>query len=350
MHVSKNNISTCFSKAACLAAMLAISFFQPLKAETAPVKDSSSSADLDPNYALLQQVDLKRQELVQQAAPAASENSALPVPAVTAEPEQNVEAAKRDAVFNAILQQTLPMTPSQIERLHRMYDKTQEAAATAPRIPPSPTSTSQVVDLSPGAVPPVIRLSQGFVTSLVFIDSTGAAWPIEAYDLGNPKAFNIQWDKNNTLMLQAINPYTYGNLAVKLKDQTTPVMVTLVPGQRIVDYRVDLRLSAYGPNANMTHAETGLPGSASPLLLSVLDGIPPPGSQTVHVDGGEAQAWRFADKLYLRTRYNVLSPAWLAKMSSADGTNAYEMPSIPIVLVERSGKTTQLRIGGENNG
>lgn len=338
--------------------------------------DTSSHADA--NYQMLQQVELQRQQLLQQQdttqgqATAQTHNSATQEQATERTPTdadnaptsapaqqgakdngatdaQRFEAAKRDAIFNQILQQTLPMTPSQIQRLHRLYDKTQKAAATPPSTPPSPTSTSQVVDLSPGAVPPVIRLSQGFVTSVVFIDSTGASWPIVAYDLGNPKAFNIQWDKNNTLMIQALSPYTYGNLAIKLQDQTTPVMVTLIPDQQVVDYRVDLRITGYGPNAKLGQLSgaSHLPASANPLLLSVLDGVPPSGSQALQVSGGDAQAWRLNGKLYLRTRYNVLSPSWLAKLSSADGTHAYEMSSVPVVLVERGGKTTQLKIGGE---
>ena len=341
----------------------------------------ADTPNADENYQMLQQVELQQQQLLQQqdenggqvisttsntqVAQSPSSNQASKSVTGQSKPStqakvnqtqnnaltqaQRLEAAKRDAIFGQVLQQTLPMTPSQIQRLHSLYDQTQKAAATSPSAPPSPTSTSQVVDLSPGAVPPVIRLSQGFVTSIVFIDSTGAPWPITAYDLGNPKAFNIQWDKNNTLMIQALNPYTYGNLAIKLRDQSTPVMVTLIPGQQVVDYRVDLRITGYGPNAKIGQisSASNLPASANPVLLSVLDGIPPSGSQSLQVSGGDAQAWRLNGKLYLRTRYNVLSPSWLAKLSSADGTHAYEMLSVPVVLVERSGKTTQLKIGGD---
>ncbi|WP_251365941.1 DotH/IcmK family type IV secretion protein [Coxiella-like endosymbiont of Rhipicephalus sanguineus] len=68
--------------------------------------------------------------------------------------------------------------------------------------PPKPTSASVIVNLSPEATLPVIRLSSGFVTSLVFLDSTGAPWPIQAYDLGDPNSFNIQWNKkDNTLLV-----------------------------------------------------------------------------------------------------------------------------------------------------
>ncbi|WP_306686756.1 DotH/IcmK family type IV secretion protein [Candidatus Coxiella mudrowiae] len=47
-----------------------------------------------------------------------------------------------------------------------------------------------IVNLSPGATPPIIRLSSGFVTSLVFLDSKGAPWRIQACDLGDPNSFN----------------------------------------------------------------------------------------------------------------------------------------------------------------
>src|SRR3990172_616860 len=106
-------------------------------------------------------------------------------------------------------------------------------------VPPKPTSTSLLVDLSPKAVPPVIRLGAGYITSIVFVDTTGQPWPIAAYSIGDPSAFNIQWDrKGNTLLIQASAFYKRSNLAVILRDLNTPVMITLISGQEAVDYRV----------------------------------------------------------------------------------------------------------------
>jgi intracellular multiplication protein IcmK len=250
--------------------------------------------------------------------------------------------------YKNVLQQAFPLSPNQILNLHNRLDDTQRAAATpAYSRSPEPTSTSLVLNLSPGASPPVIRLALGFVSSLVFVDSTGAPWPIEAYDIGNPTAFNITWNKkNNTLMLQARAAYTYGNMAVKLVDLNTPVMLTLVPGQRVVDYRVDLRVPGLGPNAKPDIIGSGLPDEADERLLNVLDGIPPDGSKRLRLVGADAEAWLIDDTIFLRTRFNVLSPAWLATMSSADGMNAYKMATTPLILLSRYGKTTQLHIEG----
>lgn len=260
--------------------------------------------------------------------------------------EQDNEVVDKKS-FKDMTRSLYPLTPEQIVRLKQIYQTNEYAQASTPGTPPKPTATSQFVNLSPGSTPPVIRLSQGFVSSLVFLDSTGAPWPIAAYDLGDPSSFNIQWDKtSNTLMIQALKLYNYGNLAVRLRGLNTPVMLTLIPGQKAVDYRVDLRVQGYGPNAKSMPMEEGIPPSASDLLLHVLDGVPPAGSQRLTVSGGDARAWLSNEKMYVRTNLTILSPGWLASMTSADGTHAYEMQKSPVLLVSWHGKVMQLKVEG----
>lgn len=286
-----------------------------------------------------------------QAFSADGQGQAVPANKTNAPVSQQMVSSQDDlineAAFRAMTQSQMPLTPQQIMRLRQMFNSRQFASATSPTTPPKPSATSQFVSLAPGSTPPVIRLSQGFVSSLVFLDSTGAPWPIEAYDLGNPTAFNIVWDKkSNTLMVQASSLYTYGNLAVKLKDLSTPVMLTLIPGQKSVDYRVDLRIQGYGPMAHPSPGGQGLPGTENPVLLSILDGVPPPGAQLLKVPGGGAQVWEKEGKFFVRTRFTILSPGWISTMSSADGMKAYEMPKTPILLVSEHGRVMQIKIQG----
>ncbi len=251
----------------------------------------------------------------------------------------------RDEAFARMTNTALPLTPTQIQLLRSLYDATQRAAAVFPGVPPRPTSTSVAVNLSPGATPPIIRLGAGFVTSLVFVDSTGAPWPIESYSLGNPAAFNIQWDKKgNILLIQAIAAHRIGNLAVLLRGLNTPVMIDLSPGQAAMDVRVDLRIPSLGPEAKPTF--TQLPGVENPYLLNLLDGIPPPGAKELKASDCEECVWLLDGKLYLRTQYTVLSPGWISSLSSADGTHVYEMQPTPIILVTYNGKTIKLKIEG----
>lgn len=262
-------------------------------------------------------------------------------------PSSTQKVSLADEAYGNMVNTTpqLSLSPDQIRRLHKLFDHNQRAAAEHPEAPPKPTSKSIMVDLAPGASPPIIRLSAGFVSSLVFVDGTGAPWPIVAWDLGDPRSYNIQWDKKgNTLMIQAITRYKTGNLAVVLKNMHTPIVLTLLPGQKAVDYRVDLRMPGLGPNASTT--ETSLPASENTVLLNVLNGAPPQGSRKLGVSGGQGEAWLFGDQIYLRTRLTAISPGWLATMSSADGLHAYELQQTPIVLASDHGKLVKLVIEG----
>jgi intracellular multiplication protein IcmK len=252
----------------------------------------------------------------------------------------------RDEAFKQLLDRISPLTPEQIIKVRKQQDQNEQAAATLPNTPPRPVSSTLTIDLSPGVTPPVIRLAAGFVTSVVFVDSTGQPWPIADYNLGSPKHFNIQWDrKTNTLFVQGTTTYSNGNLAVRLATLETPIMLSLVSGQREVDYRVDLQVRGRGPNALPAIMDDGLPPNANPTLLSVLDGVPPPGSTEMSVSDYAGRAWLLKDKrLVFRTQLTVLSPAWTAMVSSQDGTKVYEMAETPMILATQNGKTIKVLI------
>jgi intracellular multiplication protein IcmK len=280
-----------------------------------------------------------------------------PRPPMTFEQEQQamqdtappgpVPDADSTAAFNALLQQNMPLAPQQVVQLRQQIDVAQRAAAVPANIPPKPVSTTLMVNLAPGTTPPAVRLAQGYVSSLVFVDSTGSPWPIAAFDIGNPKAVNIQWDgKSNILLIQAVSPYSDGDIVVRLVGLPTPVTLELVSGQRVVDYRVDIHVSGIGPNTKELPIGTALPNSANQLLLGVLDGVAPAGSKTLNVMGADCQAWLLGEKIYLRTRLTVLSPGWIGKMVSPDGMQAYELPKTSSVLVSRYGEPAELKIEG----
>lgn len=260
---------------------------------------------------------------------------------------RNPPSADSRIAFNAMLQQNMPLSPQQVVQLRQQIDLAQRAASTPPNIPPKPVSSTIMVNLAPGTTPPAIRLAQGYVSALVFVDSTSQPWPIAAFDIGNPKAVNIQWDgKSNILLLQAVAAYSDGDIVVRLVGNPTPITLQLVSGQRVVDYRADLHVSGIGPNTKEVPIGTGLPMSANQLLLGVLDGIAPAGSRTLTVRGADAQAWLLGEKMYLRTRLTLLSPGWVGTMVSPDGMHAYELPKTSSVLVSRYGEPAELKVEG----
>lgn len=249
----------------------------------------------------------------------------------------------QDQIFARVANQVMPMSPEQIIVLRELYNRNKQASQQAALIPPRPTASSKAVDLSPGATPPIIRMASGFITSLVFVDGTGQPWPVRAYDIGDSSSYTVMWDKGSTLMVQAVTEYKSGNLAVLLEGLATPIMVTLLPGQKAVDYRVDLQVPMMGPHAKITPSSVNT--SDNPTLISILDGVTPPGTSQAMLSRTDAQLWISKNKkMYLRTRMTLLSPGWTASMTSADGTHAYEMPISPVILASNNGQTTSITL------
>jgi intracellular multiplication protein IcmK len=253
----------------------------------------------------------------------------------------------KDPAFENMLKKMYPMSPEQIHALRDAHETTQRAMSAPAQPVPTPTVTSQTVNLSPGSVPPVIRLSTGYVSSVVFVDETGAPWPVSAYSIGDPNSFNIQWDQqSNLLLIQGQKPYATGNVAVTLHGMNTPVMLTIVTDQAAVDYRVDFRVQGRGPNARGAMIASHMPQNASAVLMNLLEGIAPQDSQMLTVTGGSAQAWLWNNELYVRTPLTLLSPGWVATLSSADGTHVYQMPVTPMILASNRGESITLKVEG----
>lgn len=250
----------------------------------------------------------------------------------------------QNEAFEQIPSSMFPLTSDQIKILRDLFVESKKAAAYTQPVPSKPTSSALVVDFSPGATPPLIRLGAGYVTSLVFLDATGEPWPIKGYDVGNPTAFNIVQPTSgsaehggNTLLIQSSTMFREGNLAVILQGLNTPIMITLLPGQQAVDYRVDIQVPRAGPKAMMGKKHMSLPSTINPVLLDIVNQIPPKGSQKVEIKGAEAQGWIYKSKLYLRTPLTLISPGWISKLSGADGsTHAYEITELvsQIILLD----------------
>lgn len=252
----------------------------------------------------------------------------------------SIEEEQREEAFDNLLDDMYPMTTEQILAMRNRYEDIKRVESASFVSPPKPTITSELVKLSPGSTPPVIRLAQGFVSTLVFLDSTGAPWPVVSYNIGDPNAFDLQWNKvDNVIAIQAKTLFKYGNLLVRLENLATPIVITLLPGQQHVDYRRELRVQGFGPKAQ-SYVEDLYPDKENSVLLSVLDGVPPVGSVAIETSDGGVSAWMLSNKMFIRTLYRVLSPAWVSSVTSADGMHAYEINFTSELLVSKNGSVT----------
>jgi len=272
----------------------------------------------------------------------ATPNNARQVRAAGFAPQTTI----RDEAFKEVLNKTFPLDAQQIKTLRLEHEVTQDAIHANPLVPPQPISSTIHVDLSPGAHPPIVRLAAGFVSSLVFLDSTAQPWPVLDYSLGNSEYFNIQWDsKTNALFVQSLKDNVTGNIAIRLAELDTPIMMSFVSGQREVDYRVDIQIPGRGPFATAPVVES-IGSFTSSVLLNVLDGVPPAGSVEVGVANQHGRAWIYEGRLLFRTKLTLLSPAWGATVSSSDGTRVYELVQTPLLVASKDGKAVNITLSG----
>lgn len=268
--------------------------------------------------------------------PAAAPVQSMPVLAV---PPSGLESAT---------QALLPLGPAEIRELHRRIDAAKRATADRPDGLPKPLATTLTVDLSPGATPPLVRVTPYHGAAVNFIDATGSPWPIARAVNFTGRDFSVETpiEGGASITINANGYYTNGNVAVYLKDLALPVVVALSSGQREMDYRVDLRIPRRGPNAPAPVMQTETEPQFDKALIELLDGVVPPGAQALVVKGAaNTRAWRLGDKLVIRTTLALRE--FRSRLFAADKTAVYEVTPRPILLgSDENGMTRQIIIEG----
>lgn len=232
---------------------------------------------------------------------------------------------------------TILNTPnSRIRDLNRdLYDKGRvinEGPVTAPRA----ANGVVVAHISPGSTSPVIRLSKNRTSTLIVTDMTGQPWPILNFDGLSTDDFTVKRldapaPDGYVLSITPKGAFVSGNLVLILKGLPTPLNIEFVSAQKNVDTTTEIRVQAKGPNAKFS--SIALPQSADSALLSVLQGVAPQTAKELKVSSPAVQAWLAKDgSMYVRTRYKIMSPAFENVTSSPDGTYAYKMVPVPVVL------------------
>lgn len=275
----------------------------------------------------------------QQAAPSAqSAQSAVQQPAsglnkqVTATPKVVYPAPAEIADNTLDMLDQLNLSPEQIERLKTMKLERERAKATPYVTPPKPVTRTLPVSLDPGVSPPVLRLTKGQQSSIVFSDNSGQPWLIENVSV-NCDFFRVdscdKGDKQkdakptNILTIEAAEAAAYGNVTVTLRGLSTPVIFVLTSAQQEVDMRVDAKIPGHNPDSQDTVAFNSMP-NIDTALTSFLDDVPPKDATRLNVTGLDgAEAWMYGDSMYVRARGEAQFPAYMGGARSTSGVSVY---------------------------
>lgn len=263
--------------------------------------------------------------------------------------EAEIEAEIRQRAFDAAATGALPMRPDEIREFMERFDQVLQAMETPVFSPPEPEISVVDVAIDPGAVPPVIKVAAGHVTTVSILDITGAPWPI--YSMTYAGNFSVVQPEagSNLIRITPGEHFAQGNMVLQLVDLDTPVLFSMRTHRDSVHYRLDARVAEYGPGAEVPLIQpAGFTGmrAGSPIMNAVLDGVRPEGSTRLSVEGvdGRTSAYQMGDTLYVRTPMTLLSPGWRGSAASADGMKVYALERASVLLFSHHGKMVRARL------
>lgn len=268
------------------------------------------------------------------------------------------QGANAEDNYQAAIDAISPLTADQIRALRKRIDQAKRAAAASPGTSSTPIYSVQTVDLSPGAMPPTVRVSH-LGAAVTFIDSTGAPWDILEVNNMAQHRFEVLKPVASvpTITITALGDYVEGDASVFLKNLPFPIVVKMVAGQPETDYRLDIRVPRRGPNAAEPIRAADAIDLPKASMQSLLDGVDTPGakpiviqnaknaksskssesSKNIRHDSAGIKAWGLGERIILRTTLFLNHPAYYSALAAADGTKVYEIPRTPVITVSENG-------------
>jgi len=272
-----------------------------------------------------------------QQSPTTSDEATAAAPQAQQAGVEVVFPAVADVVDEALRDiEDAQLTPDQISRVKKMMLE-REMETSSPYVnQPTPVTRTLAVSLDPGVSPPVVRLSRGQLSSIVFSDYNGSPWLIESVHLNRDSfcdqgncggagqgAQNTQPKPTNILTIEPKKIAAYGNVSVTMRGLATPVIFILTTAQDEIDMRIDAKIPGRNPDSMDAIAITNAPSLDSDLMY-FLDGVPPADAQPIKVIGMESvNAWLYKNSMYVRAAADAQYPAFINAAKSTSGLSVY---------------------------
>lgn len=227
------------------------------------------------------------------------------------------------------------LSPQQVDVLKDIQLQRDKSKSTPYLSPAKPITRSLMVNLDAGVEPPVLRLSRGAQTSVVFSDMNGNPWMIDRVSMNRDQFSDGMGggggemaSSTNILTLEPLTTAAFGNATVVLKGMNTPIILTLTSGQPQMDARVDAKIEGLNPDAMQSVQVSSYP-TLDDSLTSFLDGTPPSSAKKLTVSGAkDIRAWSYNGNLYVRAKADALYPAYMSAAKSTSGMSIYRYSGV----------------------
>lgn len=258
--------------------------------------------------------------------------------------------------YESAAEQLLPLTPAEIAA-YRSARQRVEQATNQNTGPTNLSATVRTIDMMDGA-PRTISLVSNFSTVVMPIGENGSPWPITQVLSANPEIVAVTQPQGRTtaVVLSVKQAWMRTNVTLFLEGRAEPVILfidTTADAHEGLDARVGLLVSGMAPGTALPPVKN-VAAIDSSLLNSVH--MSPGQGWTAFDVKGEGQslpfkmnAWVGADGAETIIRIQgatLLSPAWDAQVSNADGdVKSYRYASRPFgfLVSDADGVTYRVR-------
>lgn len=234
------------------------------------------------------------------------------------------------------------LSPEEIRILRTLRIEVQKARVQE-LTPVRPLTRTTRIDIEPGSRPPILKMRINYDTAVSFLDALGNPWPVKPVSFGDNEAYSVASVTDNILVLHATTAFRESNFTVLLEGRTSPLVIHLVNGEEEVDYHRTMVIPLLSPSAQDARLASGVsedvPVVNDPVLTQFLDGVGDtvPGAKPVQVLGEGVTAWKYKDRLILRTKMDLMTTAG-AVIYGADGWRVYEVRDpMPVMLFSDAG-------------
>ena len=246
----------------------------------------------------------------------------------------------------------LPFIPKQIESYKEHLDSTKRSIVEEK---PQTNTGIRNLKLEASAEIQEILLTPGYITSLVFYDSTGEPWPITSCSVGNKNSFTVIVPEGlmpgNMINIQGVQKFANSNIVLTLKDFSLPIVMNLqTTGMKgegaITDSMISFRANRMGPNARHPLMGRPIQTSINQTMMTFLNGVPPKEAESIASvsEREDMDMWRYNGSLYLRTYSPLVWPAMDLIVNGSEGLILYMLPDVPNIIVSVDGKKISLDI------
>ena len=161
-------------------------------------------------------------------------------------------------------------------------------------------------------------------------------------------------------ILNVIPQQDYGSatLVVTLAGQDVPLVIALEADSikapsRQADAMVLFQFAHHGPKAKIPVIKD-IQETVTSDMLAILDHVPPKEAVRLRTEPQDEnlEIWKIGSMHYLRTRHDLMWPAWTASVNGAGEVKCYELPQTPRLIVSRQGIVSTVKIkeaGGDDN-